>query len=877
MKNKRVLVLVLYLVLAGNGGADANIATQPDPCDGAIAVDLDKTLTWKAGDSAVWHDVYFGTDFDEVNDATIDSPEYMGRQDTNNWDPNGLEFETTYYWRIDEIDAWNTYKGGVWSFTTWMRGYVPSLVGWWKFDEGEGRTAYDSAGNNDGNLVGDPNWVAGRIGSGALDFDGNDAVYLQSSSGAYSPLNISSGNLTLSAWVRTTGAGGTIVARAKRYSMLYRMGVDTNKAYICKRPSGYDAWYLYTNEMLKENTWYHLAGVFDISNHRGYVYVDGVEDARGIPWSKTVSTSSSTKIGCGNDIDDDPFDGTIDEVMIYNRPLSAEDVNELYRYGPGGKAFNPEPADNASYVVPEPILRWAAGKDEASQDVYFGTSPSAVLNATKSSDEYKGNQAETSYNPGVLEFTRTYYWRIDEVGEAHMWKGVLWRFTVDEGKASNPQPLNGSGKIPVNAQVSWMAGNYATSHDVYLGTDLDAVTNADRSWSEYRANLPRDVNSYDAPVLEEATIYYWRVDAIGEKTYAKGDVWTFTTEGPLYLQVDLALPLWNNPNEVMPGTGKEGWWHWAAPQWADMYCHEGVWEDGSTIKPTDSGIDGSGIHVFITCGTEGQGGLHVKDLCRCSLVGDCLPSGNIQGQPIANTWYYAVDWAGPKRGDILLLLTDLSAGKYELISYHNHWEPGPGMSTRNCCRCQQPMPPMPSVTAQSLPPAPLPGYEGWALPAGTGTGVTAIEDAYDVPVTYVYFDDEVSRSVIKFETNGSGVLVIYEAPDWGFPGCSHAGREAGRGILNAFELILVEPLMPMCWDYLTQCHGDSDNSSEVNGSDFLALKNSWYKCYPEPDYDPCADFDRDGCVKGSDFLTLKKNWLKSVPADCPPGGTWPPR
>ena len=80
-----------------------------------------------------------------------------------------------------------------------------------------------------------------------------------------------------------------------------------------------------------------------------------------------------------------------------------------------------------------------------------------------------------------------------------------------------------------------------------------------------------------------------------------------------------------------------------------------------------------------------------------------------------------------------------------------------------------------------------------------------------------------------------------------------------------------------CWDYATQCHGDSDNDGEVKGSDFLALKASWYKCHPDPDYDPCADFDRDGCVKGSDFLILKSNWLASVPADCPPGGTWPPQ
>ena len=76
---------------------------------------------------------------------------------------------------------------------------------------------------------------------------------------------------------------------------------------------------------------------------------------------------------------------------------------------------------------------------------------------------------------------------------------------------------------------------------------------------------------------------------------------------------------------------------------------------------------------------------------------------------------------------------------------------------------------------------------------------------------------------------------------------------------------------PDCWGYTTQCHGDADGDSWKKGSDLLCLKESWFKCYPDPDYDPCADFDRDGCVNGSDFLILKNNWFKSGPRDCPPG------
>jgi len=80
---------------------------------------------------------------------------------------------------------------------------------------------------------------------------------------------------------------------------------------------------------------------------------------------------------------------------------------------------------------------------------------------------------------------------------------------------------------------------------------------------------------------------------------------------------------------------------------------------------------------------------------------------------------------------------------------------------------------------------------------------------------------------------------------------------------------------PDCWD-TTQCYGDSDATGDVKASDFLALKASWYKCYGDDGYDPCADFDRNGCVKASDFLILKANWYQTVPTDCPVGGTWPP-
>jgi hypothetical protein len=76
---------------------------------------------------------------------------------------------------------------------------------------------------------------------------------------------------------------------------------------------------------------------------------------------------------------------------------------------------------------------------------------------------------------------------------------------------------------------------------------------------------------------------------------------------------------------------------------------------------------------------------------------------------------------------------------------------------------------------------------------------------------------------------------------------------------------------PVCWDFLTQCHGDTDNSGKVDTTDFFALKDSWMKSDPDPLYNPCADFDRNGKVDTTDFFALKDWWMKNPPADCATG------
>ncbi|MFC1603565.1 LamG-like jellyroll fold domain-containing protein [Planctomycetota bacterium] len=162
----------------GIGPKGSAEAGAPIPADGAIDILRDVILSWKPGNDAVTHEVYFGTDFNDVNNADITDVTgiYRGSQDlgTASYTPVELplEWDQTYYWRIDEInvdDPNSPWKGNVWSFTTTNHVVVDDFedydVGnkeiWWVWKDGLGHVAYDNElaypGNGTGSAVGDEN------------------------------------------------------------------------------------------------------------------------------------------------------------------------------------------------------------------------------------------------------------------------------------------------------------------------------------------------------------------------------------------------------------------------------------------------------------------------------------------------------------------------------------------------------------------------------------------------------------------------------------------------------------------------------------------------------------------------------------------------
>ncbi|MHC4646325.1 MAG: Calx-beta domain-containing protein [Planctomycetota bacterium] len=377
---------------------------------------------------------------------------------------------------------------------------------------------------------------------------------------------------------------------------------------------------------------------------------------------------------------------------------------------------------------------------------------------------------------------------------------------IDPRPAFDFIPAGGSGlesATPVSVTVTLSAPlaatatvDYAAIGGTATGGGVDYTLNPgtltfspDDLTEDITIDIVTDANGSEPP--ESIIIELSNPTANAKLGGASQYTYTILSQG-IYLMVDFALVNCPDTSTLRPESAKPGWFHFSSEGWSDMYMHDPRWEDGGMSKPTDSGIDGTGIHACVTTGNTGQLGLHMKDLCRDNLGGGGCPNGSPQGDPICNTFLYAVDWAGPSYGDILLMLTDLPAGEYWLYSYHNHWEPC-SQATRNCMQCECGMPPMPSITANPLPTSAPLEYKNWpGAWIGSGMGVTQIENAYNISPTHYTSDDDLVPSLIKFHTDGSEVMIVYEADNTYWPDCARPDREGSRGILNAFELVWME-------------------------------------------------------------------------------------
>ena len=200
---------------------------------------------------------------------------------------------------------------------------------------------------------------------------------------------------------------------------------------------------------------------------------------------------------------------------------------------PPKTAYAPDPADGAESVALDVEFSWTEGFGSKLHTVYFGDNFDDVNNAA-------GGQAQgtTTYTLGTLKMAGTYYWRVDEFDVVETHKGDVWSF-ITQGAVGSPEPAKGAVDVTQTPILTWSHGLFADSHQVYFGTDKEAVKNADTSSSEYKGSGNLGSESYDAGQLEWDTTYYWRVDEANNTNPDSpwvGPVWNFTTAN--FLTVD---------------------------------------------------------------------------------------------------------------------------------------------------------------------------------------------------------------------------------------------------------------------------------------------------------------------------------------------------
>jgi hypothetical protein len=189
-------------------------------------------------------------------------------------------------------------------------------------------------------------------------------------------------------------------------------------------------------------------------------------------------------------------------------------------------AYQPNPANGADSVSPDSELSWTAGFGAKLHTVYFGDDFDTVNNATGGP-----TQGTMTYNPGMLKFAKTYYWRVDEFDGTETHKGDVWSYST-EGIIGGPTPSNGAIDVKQTPVLRWSAGVYAALHEVYFGTDRQAVSNADTGSPEYKGSQALGDESYEAGKLAWNTTYYWRIDEVNIANSDSpwvGPVWSFTT------------------------------------------------------------------------------------------------------------------------------------------------------------------------------------------------------------------------------------------------------------------------------------------------------------------------------------------------------------
>ena len=206
---------------------------------------------------------------------------------------------------------------------------VDDILAHWALDETEGGVAQDSIGLNNGTLHGEPVWqpADGKF-AGALEFDGIDD-YVDTDF----VLNPAAGSFSVFAWVKGGSRGQVIISQTDDTGQGSRwLWMDPSYGRLITRLMHPPFDPLLSESVITDGQWYHIGLVYDLIGLCRYLYVDGAQVAKDTDVVGGVDSDGGLYIGASKTLDEESFfSGLIDDIRIYNRVLSAEEIKALAR------------------------------------------------------------------------------------------------------------------------------------------------------------------------------------------------------------------------------------------------------------------------------------------------------------------------------------------------------------------------------------------------------------------------------------------------------------------------------------------------------------------------------------------------------------------
>ena len=215
------------------------------------------------------------------------------------------------------------------------------LVSYWKLDTNNA-TQPDEVGGNDGTVTGATFTSSGKIG-GAYSFDGTgDYINIATTNGLDTPSNI-----TISAWIKTSDLNGALFDKRDSSSDGYGMFIFNGYLHLRINANIQNS----TGTYISDNVWHYVVATYDGTYIR--LYVDGTIDDTPLNIGlSTINTPHDAVIGYLFDLSTTIWNyiGLIDEVAIWNRALTTDEITELFNGGEGNQyPFTMADSDNAIF------------------------------------------------------------------------------------------------------------------------------------------------------------------------------------------------------------------------------------------------------------------------------------------------------------------------------------------------------------------------------------------------------------------------------------------------------------------------------------------------------------------------------------------------